>query len=330
MASFTRLSAALIVTAPLAALAALAALPAAGAEIVTESFPLPPGQRPHDVAPAPDGRVWYTGQNAGLLGLLDPKTGQILDVPLGRGSRPHGVIVGPDGDAWVTDGGQNAVVRVDGTTFEVEVFPLPASAPKANLNTAAIDGQGRVWFTGQSGYYGRLDPDTGEMDVWRAPRGRGPYGITATPSGGIYFASLAGSYLGKVDIETGEVTVLDPPTRNAGVRRAWSDSRGNIWTSHWNTGQVGKYDPVAGEWREWKLPGSGASAYAIYVDAHDIVWLSDFNANAVVRFDPETEEFLQFVSPRRGAQVRQLLGRNGEVWAPESGTNTLVVYRTVD
>ena len=320
-----RTLAAVIVTA-----VAYAALPAAAAEIVIESFPLPPGQRPHDVAPAADGRVWYTGQYAGVLGLLDPKTGEVLSVPLGRGSRPHGVIVGPDGAAWVTDGGQNAIVRVDGTTMAVDVFPLPDSAPNANLNTAAIDGYGRVWFTGQSGFYGRLDPATGEMEVWRAPRGRGPYGITATPSGDIYFASLAGSYLGQVDIESGEVTVLDPPTARAGVRRAWSDSKGNIWTSHWNTGKVGKYDPVSGEWREWKLPGSRASAYAVFVDAQDIVWLSDFDANAVVRFDPETEEFTQFVSPRRGAQVRQLLGRDGAVWAPESGADTLVVYRTVD
>jgi streptogramin lyase len=30
-----------------------------------------------------------------------------------------------------------------------------------NLNTAAFDASGTLWFTGQGGVYGRLDPATG-------------------------------------------------------------------------------------------------------------------------------------------------------------------------
>jgi virginiamycin B lyase len=48
----------------------------------------------------------------------------------------------------------------------------------------------------------------------------------------------------------------------------------------------------------------------------------------MVRFDPETERFDLFPSDRRAANVRQILGRRGEVWAPESGANRLVVFRT--
>ena len=50
--------------------------------------------------------------------------------------------------------------------------------------------------------------------------------------------------------------------------------------------------------------------------------------NHFVRFDPATESFQSFPSPRPGARVRQILGRPGEVWAPESGTDTIVVLRT--
>ena len=119
---------------------------------------MPSGSGPHDVAPADDGGVWYTAQGSGELGWLDPETGEVREVALGAGSRPHGVIVGPDGAPWITDGGQNAIVRVDPETLAVEVFPLPSSAPDANLNTAAFDGDGVLWFTGQAGWYGRLDP----------------------------------------------------------------------------------------------------------------------------------------------------------------------------
>ena len=43
----------------------LAATVARGDQFVMEDYPVPAGSRPHDVAPAPDGRVWYTAQNAG-------------------------------------------------------------------------------------------------------------------------------------------------------------------------------------------------------------------------------------------------------------------------
>ncbi|MDQ4144583.1 MAG: lyase, partial [Actinomycetota bacterium] len=58
-------------------------------------YAVPAGSRPHDVAPAAHGRVWYTAQGAAALGVLDAKTGATHHVPLGRGSAPHGVIVGP-------------------------------------------------------------------------------------------------------------------------------------------------------------------------------------------------------------------------------------------
>ena len=73
-----------------------------------EYFPVQAGDHPHDVAPAPDGTVWYTGQRAGVLGRLDPKTGGVERIPLGKDSAPHGVIVGPDGAAWLPIAGKMA------------------------------------------------------------------------------------------------------------------------------------------------------------------------------------------------------------------------------
>lgn len=296
---------------------------------ITE-FPVPPGTHPHDVAPAVDGGVWYTAQRSGELGYLDPETGETRHIPLGAGSAPHGVIVGPDGAPWITDGGLNAIVRVDPETEEVEVFPLPAIARNANLNTAAFDGDGILWFTGQSGFYGRLDPATGELEAFNAPRGRGPYGITVTPDGEIYYASLAGSHIAHIDSETGEATVIEPPTPGQGARRIWSDSQGRLWISEWEAGQLGLYDPATESWMEWPLPGTNPMPYSIYVDEADIVWLSDFGANALVRFDPATETFETIPIPSRDAAVRQMLGREGEVWGAESGTDKLVVINTGD
>ena len=285
------------------------------------------GAHPHDVAPAPDGSVWYTAQSQGALGILDPKTRRVQQIPLGPDSAPHGVIVGPDRAAWITDGGQNAIVRFDPATRAIRTFPLPKDFPDANLNTATFDRKGILWFTGQNGVYGRVDPASGKVDVWKAPKGVGLYGITTTPNGDVWYASLAGDHIAKIDTVSGDALVVPPPRPNVGPRRIWSDSKGILWVSFWRSGEVARFDPAAKAWKVWGLPNRDEGCYAVFVDDKDKVWLSDWPGNALVVFDPATEKFVSFASNRNRADVRQILGRPGEVWAAESGTDRLVVVR---
>jgi virginiamycin B lyase len=139
-------------------------------------------------------------------------------------------------------------------TRAVKLFPLPKDRRDANLNTATFDRQGGLWFTGQNGVYGRLDPKSSTLSVYDAPRGIGPYGIATTPDGQVFFASLAGSYLGRIDPETGSVTVLEPPVPRQGARRVWSDSHGGLWVTGWNSGDLFRYDSRADSWARWHLP----------------------------------------------------------------------------
>lgn len=316
-----------LVAAPLASKAQSANGRPAG---TMQSWPLRTPSRTgiHDVSPAPDGGVWFTAQRSGHLGWFDPRSGRTELVKLPGSSSPHGVITGPDGAAWITDGGAGAIVRVAWPSREIRSFPLPEGSPYANLNTCAFDGDGDLWFTGQAGVVGKVAVKTGQVTVKDAPRGRGPYGICTTPSGEVWWCSLANSFIARIDRRTGESIVVEPPTKGQGARRVWSDSRGRIWVSEWNSGQLSMHDPAANSWRVWKLPGSRPQAYAVYVDERDKVWVSDFGANAVLRFDPQTETFDSFVFPRESANVRQILGRPGEVWLPESGTEHISVIRT--
>jgi virginiamycin B lyase len=302
--------------------------PALTTRTVLQEFSVPSGSQPHDVAPAHNGSVWYTAQGSGELGLLDPTTGKTNHISLGQGSAPHGVNLGPDGAPWITDGGLNSIVRVNQDTEEVTKFPLPEHTGYANLNTATFDHKGVLWFTGQSGIYGRLDPSIGKVEIFKAPRGEGPYGISTTPKGSVYFASLAGGYIASISLETGNATVLQPPTQDQGARRIWSDSQDRVWFSEWNAGKLGLYDPLTNSWKEWSLPGNNPKPYAVFVDDRDMVWLSDFSSNALVRFDPSQEKFEVFSIPSPGANVRQILGRSGEVWGAESGTDKLIVIRS--
>jgi virginiamycin B lyase len=302
---------------------------AAGAQVTVQEYSLPPRVGAHDVwaDPTPGGPVWFSAQRSGELGRLDPTSGKVEMIPLGSRSSPHGVILGADGAPWLTDSGQNAIVRVDPKTRAVKTWPLPEGTGYANLNTAIFDRAGIHWFTGQSGYYGRLDPRTGDLKVFEAPKGRGPYGIHATPDGTVYYASLAGSHIARLDGATGKATVIEPPTHGQGARRVWSDAKGLVWVAEWNSGQLSRYDPKTGAWAQWKAPGANPRVYAVYVDEADKVWVAEWSAQVMLRFDPATQKFETFKSSTATANVRQIHGRKGEVWTPESAADKLVVYR---
>ena len=46
-----------------------------------------------------------------------------------------------------------------------------------------------------------------------------------------------------------------------------------------------------------------------------------------VRFDPLDETFEVFTLPRTEANLRQILGRTGEIWGAESGADKLSCYQ---
>ena len=161
-----------------------------------------------------------------------------------------------------------------------------------------------------------------------APLGRGPYGICTAPNGDVWWCSLAASFIARLDRRSGESSVVEPPTPRQGERRVWADSQNRIWVSEWNSGNLSVYDPARKSWRTHTLPGYAPRAYAVYVDERDKVWVSDFGDNAVLRFDPVSETFERFGFAREAASVRQILGRRGEVWLPESGSEHISVIRT--
>jgi virginiamycin B lyase len=98
--------------------------------------------------------------------------------------------------------------------------------------------------------------------------------------------------------------------------------------SEWVSGNLSVHDPAAKSWRTWRMPGDNPHAYAVFVDDRDIVWVAEWTANAVYSFDPRTEKFERYGFPRPGANIRQIHGRKGEVWLPESGTEHISVIRT--
>jgi virginiamycin B lyase len=76
------------------------------------------------------------------------------------------------------------------------------------------------------------------------------------------------------------------------------------------------------------LPGEQPKAYAVYVDERDLVWVSDFGSNTTYEFNPASETWTAYAGSGENANVRQILGRPGEIYLPESGTNRMMVVKT--
>ena len=246
-------------------------------------------------------------------------------IPLGAGSAPHGVIVGPDGAPWITDGGLNAIVRVDPATDEVQRFPLPPTGWR-QPQYGDLRPRRRALVHRAGGDLRPARPETGDDGASSTRRaGRGPYGITATPAATSTTRRSRAATSAAIDRRDRRGDVDRAADARQGARRVWSDSRGRIWVSEWNAGQVGVYDPATGAWREWQLPGRRPAG------------LRGVRRRAghrlAERLRRQRDRALRSRRPRRstrplpsaGAGVRQLLGRPGEVWGAESATDKLIV-----
>lgn len=293
-------------------------------------FPTVAGIGTRDVAPDPDGSVWFSAQWSGVLGHLNPSTGEVKLYPLGPGSHPHGLVMGPEGDLWICDE-SNTIRRFNRTTKAITSYqlkPFDISLGYGNLNTPTFDKRGVLWFTVQNGYYASLNPKTGEIKVYPAPAGFGPYGITTTPAGEVWYTNLAAAHIARINTITGKVDAVVPiPDSSArGSRRIWSDSKGNLWITAWGNGVLYRYSPGSKQWADFKLPDLGPRGYSTYVDGQDNVWISDFGTNSIFVFDPKEESFTIFPGNKGNIQALQMAGWGNRVWAGMQGVDQLGLY----
>src|SRR6185503_8452903 len=157
-------------------------------------MPDPAAKDPHTILIDKAGIVWFTVQNANMVGRLDPKSGEVrLATAPSEKSRPYGMAFTPDGALFVVQFGINSILRVDTKSMEMKEYKLPdpASRPRRVATTA----DGMVWYSDYSrGYLGRLDPRTGEVKEWQSPSGpkSAPYGISAI-KGAIWYSESEAS-----------------------------------------------------------------------------------------------------------------------------------------
>ncbi len=146
--------------------------------------------------------LWFTESGAGRIGLINPTTRAVADLPAspaspgsgsGSGSDPEGITAGPDGAVWFTERAGNRIGRmtVTGAVTEFDAGPGPFGI--------TVGQEGALWFTqtgmalpgepSAPGGIGRLTT-SGVLDLFplRPQTGETPDDITTGPDGAIWIA----------------------------------------------------------------------------------------------------------------------------------------------
>ena len=112
-----------------------------------------------------------------------------------------------------------------------------------------------------------------------------------------------------------EITEFPVP-RGSGPHDVAPAIDGGVWCTAQRSGELGWLNPATGETRHVALGRAGerSAPHGVVVGPDGAPWITDFGANALVRFDPSSESFEVLPHAAPGANVRQLLGRPGEVW----------------
>jgi virginiamycin B lyase len=290
------------------------------------------GQRARDPVEAPDGMIWYVGQQGNTIGRINPRTNDVREWPLPEGALPHSVNVDSEGGVWYMGNGNGTIGKFDPSTGTVREYRMPNPNAR-DPHTAEFDRNGVMWFTlQQSNMIGRFDPRTGDVRLVTVQRARArPYGIKVAADGTLWVACNGSNCILRVDPETMALTEIDLPGEDTTVRRLDIASDGRIWYVNSGRGRLGVYNPANGDIREWDSPSGPAShPYAIAV-IDDIVWYNESGVrpDPLVRFDPRTETFQSWPIPSgdlyAGIVRHMRATRDGNLLLHQGSTNRIIL-----
>jgi virginiamycin B lyase len=272
----------------LAIVLAVASATTARAALV-EVLELPENARPYSVAPQTFGKIWYTSQGSGALGIIDPATNEVDEIAIGEGSQPKTVVEGPDRAAWIVDSGLNAIVRIDVNARRSAAgrcrttAAMPACSVRFSTTTACCGSPARPASTAAS---------TPSPATWRSSTRPAATASTASRSRP---TATSTSPRRKATISLGSIAraARRRSSRRPRRTRARATStpirRGASGSPRKRPARSAATPRQSGEWEAWEVPGESSRPYAIMVDDRDVAWLSDFGSNEVHVFDTTQE-----------------------------------------
>jgi virginiamycin B lyase len=183
-------------------------------------LPDPAVKDPHTMIMDKKGDIWFTAQQASVVGKFTTKTGEFQIVPMAKGYRPYGIVLDSKGQPWFDLFGTNKIGTIDPATMQLKEYALPHE--RARPRRIAVTSDDRIWYGDFSrGYTGVLDPKTGDIKEWANPSGASsrPYAMTSDDQDRIWFVETG--------VQPNRLVGFDPKTNEFFSNTAVGMATGN-------------------------------------------------------------------------------------------------------
>ena len=173
-------------------------------------YPIPtPDAFAADIAPGPDGALWFTESNANKVGRITT-AGVITEFTLPAAeSLPGPIVAGADGAIYFGERNANKIGRMTTDGVLTNEFAIPTENANPLALVAAPDGN--LYFTQhEDGTVARMSLDGTFTKKFRIPSGY-PDGLAVDSSGDLWFTQGNFGQVGRIDLR------WDPPLSAAGT-----------------------------------------------------------------------------------------------------------------
>ena len=283
--------------------------------IITE-YDLPrPETLPHDAVADANGMIWYADFGSHYLGMLDPKTGKVVEypIPVTKPGAPLGSLdlqFDKRGNIWLGTMFQGSLAMFDRETKKFQTWGSPRFKERDEARIAMVmpvnhDVDDIVWIGGDNEY--RVNIKTGEWEPIdymagqpkdKAVRGLSSYGVVSDSKNNFYGLNLNGTYIIKKDAKTGAITPYPTPTPDSGPRRGHMDDQDRLWFAEFRGNKIGMFDTKTEKFEEYDVPTPWTNVYDAVLDRAGYAWAGGMNNDHVVRVNTKTRETVEYLLPR--------------------------------
>jgi virginiamycin B lyase len=270
---------------------------------------------PHDVV-VDQNYAWYTDHFSSVLGRLDKRTGEAVEIsypmPPGGGRDPN-IPAGTD-RAGNPGGGShdilfdskgNLIIGMDDATVRYDPMKNEFVHWLSGNNMFGIDRNDHVWNTDDGGPLFEINTATGQITQHDIPTNDGVYDMDTDSKGRTLVNIWRNAEIGVFDQATKTYKTYPLLTPESGPRRGEIDRNDNLWVTLYYAGRLARFNADTEEVKEYPLiPGTEAyqapytAPYSATVDnGNQLVWTTDFNSNRLFRFDIATEKFTEYLLP---------------------------------
>jgi virginiamycin B lyase len=121
----------------------------------------------------------------------------------------------------------------------------------------------------------------------------------------------------------GAMRVWEAPVPGAVPHDSAVDSKGNIWFTLQETGQIARFNPDTHEWKLFKVATEDSGPHGLVSDALGDIWFTENYAGKIGRLNPKSGAIAEFTPPTAKDPHTLVFGPDGALWFTAQNSNVI-------